>query len=47
MIATVAPEGKFHVPTIVKVKQSIMALMHDHPTAGHPGQDKTICKTKE
>ena len=24
-----------------------MALMHDHPTTGHPGRDETICKTKE
>jgi len=26
---------------------SIMALTHDHVTAGHPGQDETIRKTKE
>ena len=24
-----------------------MTLMHDHPTAGHPGRDETIRKTKE
>ena len=23
-----------------------MALVHNHPTAGHPGQDETICKAK-
>jgi len=27
--------------------QSIMSHTHDHVTAGHPGQDETIRKTKE
>ena len=27
-------------------KRSIMALVHDHPTAGHPGRDETIRKAK-
>ena len=36
-IATIAPEGKIHVPAITEVRCGIMALMHDHPTAGHPG----------
>ena len=47
VIATMAPEGKIHVPAITEVKRGIMTLMHDHPTAGHPGRDETICKTKE
>ena len=36
-IATVAPEGKIHIPAITEVKRGIMTLMHDHPTAGYPG----------
>ena len=27
-------------------KRLIMTLVHDHPTAGHPGQDETIRKAK-
>ncbi len=23
-------------------KRDLMALVHDHPTAGHPGRDKTL-----
>ena len=39
---TTTPEGKIIVPPILEVKRDIMTLMHDHPTAGHPGQDKTL-----
>ena len=46
-IATIAPEGKIHVPALTEVKRGIMTLMHDHPTAGHPGRDETIRKIKE
>jgi hypothetical protein len=28
-------------------KRSIMAMVHDHPTAGHPGRDETIRKAKQ
>ena len=35
------PEGKIIVPPILEVKQGITTLMHDHPTAGHLGRDKT------
>ncbi len=28
-------------------KRNLMTLIHDHPTAGHPGQDKTIQKAVE
>ncbi len=24
------------------LKRNLMALIHDHPTAGHPGRDETI-----
>jgi hypothetical protein len=41
------PKGKIIVPPILQVKQGIMMLMHDHPIARHPGQDKTLCKTQE
>ena len=46
-IATIAPEGKIYVPAITEVKREIMTLMHNHPTASHPGRDETIRKTKE
>ena len=45
--ATVTPEGKIIVPPILEVKRGIMTLMHDHPTAGHPGRDETIRRTQE
>ena len=44
---TVTPEGKIIVPPILEVKRGIMTLMHDHPTAGHPGRDETLRKTQE
>ena len=47
IVATIAPEDKIHMPAITEIKRSIMTLMHDHPTAGHPGRDETICKVKE
>jgi hypothetical protein len=28
-------------------KRSIMTMVHDHPTAGHPGRDETIHKAKQ
>ena len=28
-------------------KQDLMELIHDHPTAGHPGRDETIRKAKQ
>jgi len=46
-IATVAQETKTFVPPINAVKRGIMNLMHNHPSAGHPGQDKTLCRTQE
>jgi len=43
-----------HVRTTIILKEptneflrSIMAHTHDHMTAGHPGQDETIRKTKQ
>ena len=44
---TTTPEGKIIVPPIIEVKRGIMTLMHNHPTAGHPGRDETIQKTQE
>ena len=40
--ATMKPEGKIIVPPILEVKRGIMTLMHDHPTAGHPGCNETL-----
>lgn len=45
--AMTTPKGKIIVPPILQVKQGIMMLMHDHPTARHPRQDKTLCKIQE
>ena len=44
---TTSREGKIIVPPILEVKRGIMTLMHDHPTAGHPGRDETLRKTQE
>ena len=44
---TTNPEGKIIVPPILEVKRGIMTLMHDHPTAGHPGRDETLRKMQE
>jgi len=46
-IATLKPETKISVPPIDIVKRGIMNLMHDHPSAGHPGRDETLRKTQE
>jgi hypothetical protein len=35
-------EGKVCVPPLNEVKRGIMQLVHDHLSAGHPGQDETI-----
>jgi hypothetical protein len=43
----ITSDGKVHVPPINKVKRGIMQLTHDHPSAGHLGQVKTIWKTQE
>ena len=46
-IATTTPERKTLVPPLNEVKRGIMRLIHDHPTAGHPGRDETLRKTQE
>ena len=40
-------EKRIVVPPILEVKRGIMTLMHDHPTAGHPGCDETLQKMQE
>jgi hypothetical protein len=42
MVSHITLEGKVHVPPINEVKQGIMNLIHNHLTAGHPGQDETL-----
>jgi hypothetical protein len=42
--ATTTSEGKIIIPPILQVKQGIMTLMHDHPTAGHLGHNETLWK---
>ena len=46
-ISTLAPGEKIQVPPLNEVKRAIMRLMHDDPSAGHPGRDETIRKTQE
>jgi hypothetical protein len=46
-IGSITPEGKVHVLPLNEVKQGIMNLVHDHPSAGHPGWDETLRKTQE
>jgi len=45
--ATITLQPKINVPPIDIVKRGIINLMHDHPSAGHPGQDETLRKTQE
>ena len=40
--ATITPAQ----PMTTEMKRTIMLLVHDHPTAGHPGRDKTIRKAR-
>ena len=45
----VIPEHRINtimVPNVREVKRAIMVEMHDHPTAGHPGRDETLRRTK-
>jgi hypothetical protein len=44
---TIAGEGKIKVPPLDKVKRGILNLVHNHLTAGHPGQDETLQKVQE
>jgi hypothetical protein len=46
-IATIEPGSKILVPPLDVVKCGIMRLMHDLPTAGHPGCDEMLRKTQE
>jgi hypothetical protein len=45
--ATVTATDKVQVPLLNKVKRGIMNLIHDHPSAGHPGHDETLRKMQE
>jgi Integrase zinc binding domain/RNase H-like domain found in reverse transcriptase len=46
-IATMNLEGKIKVPNLNEIKRGIMRLVHDLPTAGHPGRDETLRKMQE
>jgi hypothetical protein len=46
-VSHITPKGKVHVPPIEEVKRGIMNLVHNHLTAGHPGQDEMIRETKK
>ena len=41
------PSNQIFVPPICEVKRAILHAMHNHPTAGHPGRDKTIQKVQD
>ena len=41
-ISTLAPGEKIQVPPLNEVKRAIMRLMHDDPSAGHPGDRKSV-----
>jgi hypothetical protein len=43
--ATTQATDKVLVPPLNEVKRGIMNLVHDHPSVGHPGHDKTLRKT--
>jgi hypothetical protein len=47
VIGHITPEGKTHVPLLNEVKRGIMNLIHDHPSAGHPGCNEMLRKTQE
>ena len=36
----------FKQPMTTEMKRAIMLLVHDHPAAGHPGQDEMIRKAQ-
>jgi hypothetical protein len=51
---TIIPPERYKVinaitssPVTNKQKRSLMTLVHDHPTAGHPGRDETLCKARQ
>jgi hypothetical protein len=46
-IQTIAGVGKIQVPPLEEVKRGILNLVHNHPMAGHPGQDEMLWKVQE
>jgi hypothetical protein len=36
-----------HEPLSMDERRTIMTMMHDHPSAGHPGRDETLRKTQQ
>ena len=43
----VEPNQLLKVPPSLKVRRAIMSMMHNHPSAGHPGRDKTLRKVQQ
>ena len=41
------PKGQIIVPNMKEVKRAIVSKVHDTPTAGHPGRDKTLRKIQQ
>jgi hypothetical protein len=46
-IGYMTPEGKIHILLLDEVKRGIMNLIHNHPSASHPGHDEMLRKTQE
>jgi Integrase zinc binding domain len=46
-IAATDLEGKIKVPNLNEIKRGIMRLVHDLPTAGHLGCNKTLRRMQE
>jgi hypothetical protein len=42
-----AGKGRIRVPPLEEVKRGILNLVHNHPTAGHLGQDEMLWKVQE
>ena len=45
--ACITAAGQTIIPNIRELKRAIVSKAHDAPTAGHPGQDKMLCKVQE
>ena len=41
------PKGQIIIPNVKEVKRAIVSKVHDTPTAGHPGRDKTLWKVQQ
>ena len=40
-------EQQTQVPDDLEAQRAIMTMMHDHPSAGHPGRNETLRKVQQ